>query len=931
MPPLITPLIPNISKRVAGKIFDRVASYRQPLISRAYAEVPSLSQGSTWKSALKDRVGSHTAGELSTPVTEIYNASVIDDIASRFHVTDAKKLYVLGDDGAWHFNEGLTGRSGGRSTESLLEMGGHNRNVLSDQTVQKMFHDNAKNLQYAIDDSWRLGTYRGYKDYDADLYAAIAPGETAEKMREISTNMRKLKENGIISSGNYNQFFKKMRTAEDDATHEIGNLNAAEVSDEVVEATKSKHFIRNISQHTGDMRDDALGGIISRFQVNKYTGNKPGIINATGVSPRSFDSATENTVAHLQGSRAVVHRDSLANSMDDLGFAWHDWNKHIQGTGQSWSRSIKFSGFLDAQAISRRSRFASRTTSPTLPESIDSRLLASQVGAQGMRGVGEGLRRNIDRLSQGEAFSLRAADDLADDIASTWAVSNPTNPLSNDIIYSGGESTLKKRKDLLWEQEKSLKSSPIEQDDIVSASRLKDAGKDKVSGEPRSLILKLNPKPDRRGNPRPAKTLASLQGEPIEESLKNAQPQYFGTKQFFKDTDHLEVGHGIGRRIEFANPLSGSGKGRPMYVWMNLKRRDNNLQMGNRKVFKFELSPYRKVAQSDGTRIWSPESVEGKVIMDVPVDNLAYAISSSSRYIKSIADDTSVIKVNELARLLKTGSGSDKLTYIDMTMSFRNFSQRGVDEATRSRMRDLFVAVERLVDKKGKNLILNLNSLSTDSQPKMMSLARMMGAKAVVLPKSVFNQVYTTPYEMLIATNTYGKHSLVTKNLIGGKHHLEILGKGSSVIPGSRTSEVVTRGAPGSAELRGQLEGANRYLEGLYAHVKKSRARILGERGTRETALIPYLDAFVKDGVLMKLTENNFKQVIEMGRNHLRTLSSSGVMKDIGKVATHSDKILYDKSLIILTRALPLALLAEGMKKGEIPILLPNEGKGVNA
>jgi len=137
----------------------------------------------------------------------------------------------------------------------------------------------------------------------------------------------------------------------------------------------------------------------------------------------------------------------------------------------------------------------------------------------------------------------------------------------------------------------------------------------------------------------------------------------------------------------------------------------------------------------------------------------------------------------------------------------------------------------------------------------------------------------------------------------------------------------VHRGDPsqtgGLNKLREQLEGFNQYMGLLERASNKTFRQVLGESGKRRVWRMPILDSLLKDGGLQKLTDQNFKQVLKESKRILDKIGSGPGKPDI-------DKISYDKTLMILTRVLPLAFLGGAMVNGELPVLLPGGEEGVD-
>jgi hypothetical protein len=908
--PYLAPLVPNLSKQIAKKIFSRITTHRHGLVSSSYGP------NSPWKHALQSRVGSSTATELSLPLTEVYNASVIDDIAARFHINpNTKAVSVLDDSGRWNYNARLTSHTGGDSSEALIRMGGHQNYALSDQAVTKIFRDNSLNLQHAIKDSWRLGAYRSYKGFNANDTTVHA----VDKMKELTASMKTLNNNGIISSKNFTDFKTAMWRTEDDARREIGQLSVSP-TEEAAEAITSRHFTQNFARHKDTMKSDALGGVLSRFQVNRHTGKQAG-----GITRHSLDSvgragAPPNapTIAQVQGSRAIVERGSLSRSQHDIGHTWTDWNKHIRDVGQSWSPLIRNAGFLDNQAVARRIGFVGGTYNSSSDYVI--RGLGSQTRAS-LGATGRAYNNTLRQLESGSGGSvgrsaIQTADDLDEAALEAFSMQQTGQPLR-------GPSTPPRisDKDFLWNEQKAAETAGR----AINGSR--------VDGEP-SMLVKLVPK----GN-QPAATLASISGKPISAEAKAAQPSYFGSSQFINDTSNMAIGDKIGRRIEY-QPVRGGARAERQYVWMDLKRIDSTVPGSGQKSYEFKLTPWRKVKSkadidpltgkpdpSTRGEVWSPEYLSGEVTPSVGVEHLAAKIQKQAgRKRDAYGNSVHRIRHKNLTDILTDGSGSDKLTYIDMSMSFRDFEQISAKE--QSKMADLFFGLERLWDKKGKNLILNTNSLSSDSMPLMLRMSAMLGAKASVLPNSVWRGgsfFVDQPYKLLRSVNNHGKLGPLTKNLEMGKFYAELLKDGSATSPISKA--IVHRGDPsqtgGLNKLREQLEGFNQYMGLLERASNKTFRQVLGESGKRRVWRMPILDSLLKDGGLQKLTDQNFKQVLKESKRILDKIGSGPGKPDI-------DKISYDKTLMILTRVLPLAFLGGAMVNGELPVLLPGGEEGVD-
>jgi hypothetical protein len=221
-----------------------------------------------------------------------------------------------------------------------------------------------------------------------------------------------------------------------------------------------------------------------------------------------------------------------------------------------------------------------------------------------------------------------------------------------------------------------------------------------------------------------------------------------------------------------------------------------------------------------------------------------------------------------------------------------------------SKMADLFFGLERLSDKKGKNLILNTNSLSSDSMPLMLRMSAMLGAKASVLPNSIWRGgsfFVNKPYKLMRAVNNYGEFGPLTKKLEMGKFYAELLKDGSAMSP--ITKAIVHRGDPTQAgglnKLREQLEGFNQYMGLLERASNKSFRQVLGESGKRRVWRMPILDSLLKES-----------------KRILGKIGSGPGKPDISTIS-------YDKTLMILTRVLPLAFLGGGMVSGQLPVLLP--------
>tara|TARA_Y100000310_G_scaffold59983_1_gene55369 strand:+ start:446 stop:3133 length:2688 start_codon:yes stop_codon:yes gene_type:complete len=889
--PYLAPLVPNLSKEIAKKIFSRITTHRHNLVSSSY------SPNSPWKHALQSRVGSSTATELSLPLTEVYNASVIDDIAARFHINpNTKAVSVLDDSGRWNYNARLTSHTGGDSSEALIRMGGHQNYALSDQVVTKIFRDNSLNLQHAIKDSWRLGAYRSYKGFNANDTTVHA----VDKMKELTTSMNALKGNGIISSKNFTDFKMAMWRTEDDARREIGQLSVSQATEEAAEAITSRHFTQNFARHKDTMKADALGGVLSRFQVNRHTGKQAG-----GITRHSLDSvgragAAPNapTIAQVQGSRAIVERGSLSRSQHDIGHSWADWNRYIRNVGQSWSPLIRNAGFLDNQAVARRIDFVGGTYNNYTDYVI--RGLGSQTRAS-LGATGRAYNNTLRQLESGSGGSvgrsaIQTADDLDEAALEAFSIQQTSQPLR-------GSSTPARvsDKDFLWNEQKAAETA---------GRAIKE---NRVDGDP-SMLVKLVPK----GN-KPAATLASISGKPISAKARAAQPSYFGSSQFTNDTSNMAIGDTIGRRIEY-QPVRGGAAAERQYIWMDLKRIDSTVPGSGQKSYEFKLSPWRKVKMDDGSEIWSPEVLSGQITPSVGVRHLATKVQKKAGK-KIDADGNSVnrIRHKNLTDILTKGSGSDELTYIDMGGSFRNFEQMSAEE--QSKMADLFFGLERLSDKKGKNLILNTNSLSSDSMPLMLRMSAMLGAKASVLPNSIWRGgsfFVNKPYKLMRAVNNYGEFGPLTKKLEMGKFYAELLKDGSAMSP--ITKAIVHRGDPTQAgglnKLREQLEGFNQYMGLLERASNKSFRQVLGESGKRRVWRMPILDSLLKDGGLQQLTEQNFKQVLKESKRILGKIGSGPGKPDISTIS-------YDKTLMILTRVLPLAFLGGGMVSGQLPVLLP--------
>ena len=908
--PLVSPLTANISRKLAGEVLKQVKTYRTSISGLGYSNTP-------WKQTLNRRVGASTAQELTPELTQVYDAAMIDDIAARFHINpDNKIASVLDDNGIWNKVHRLTGDAN-NTTESMIRMGGHQEFAISNVGLKKMFKDNAQNLRFAIKDSWRLGAYKGYKNFDASVLSPT--GETRVVAQELKDAMLNLKDNGIISHANYTRFFADHNISAGNARAEINALSVQGARPEILERIKADHFQNSVSNHKSIMRDDALGGILSRFQVNRVMGRRAG-----GVTPHSIDVVPEDSglASLVTGSRAIVPRRGLSRG-EDYGMAWGSWRGGLGpwtsriGADGSPENVIKNAGFLDDAALKNRRDYIRDielfdASDPTghlfLPASTD-----MVTGGH----VGGALFSDIRRLSQGGDAAIRAADEA---VEATTAAFTPapgqTGAAVGQNIYANDAATIARRKDFAWDQ-------------IQGGT-----GSTRAPGESKSLFVKL--KADEGYSD---KALKDLSGNPITAAERKAQPSYFGSKQFSADTNNLQINETIGRRIEYHNPLKHRGK--PQYLWMDLERvGTGDLGM---KRFQFKLSPWRKVINDrNGQEVWSPEILEGKIIMGVPTTTvgkfMAEAIdtgsnkANASKITKLLNRETS----KKVGRVRIPGSHPGKINVLEMDMAFREtggvelqkavYDAQGklIKKAVEPKTGDLMAGLERMVDKSGRNLLFNANGLSSDSAPAMIKVARMFGANAVVLPKNVWdkgNFLLENPWVLMKETSDLGQYGGLTT----------ALGELQPLLQKAR--RVVRDAAGDSAYFNAKmstekLSSLNKKLEQVVNLVNKSQVKTLGGGSKRHAIRVPGLEGLYKktrDGKLVfrEMTEDNLEGFMgeleaylgaKKNKKFFQKISSSG--EDI-----HSH-LAFDKTLQIITSVLPLTLILEGMESGNFPVLL---------